>query len=128
MACQSREVNNLDEETAFIGGLFIDCDIPKEKQYLLKYFRSDLQQQFVRYMLQFGTTVRFVDHTGYYCSERWLKVLKAKMIKLEATYDKAKKDFDFETVAQIEMGKYHVGSRRKRVLAKRRSNQEFQAD
>lgn len=110
MECPNKEVNTLDEETAFIGGLFINCDIPKEKQYLLKYFTSDIQRQFIRYMLQFGNAVRFVDHTGYYCSERWLKMLKARMRKLETIYDQAKKDFDFETVAEIEMGKYHVGS------------------
>lgn len=106
----SPKTNSLDEEAAFIGGLFIDCDIPKEKQYLLKYFTSDLQRQFLRYMLQFDNAVRFVDHTGYYCSDRWLKMLKARMRKLEAAYNQAKKDFDLETIAEIEMGKYNVGS------------------
>ena len=110
MACQSKNINNLDEEMAFVGGLFVNCDIPKEKQYLLKYFTSDLQKQFLRYLLQFQSTVRFVDHTGYYCSDRWLKMLKARMKKLETAYEKAKKDFDLETVAAIEMGKYDVGS------------------
>lgn len=109
MVSLSSPKGTLDEEAAFIGGVFFECDIPKEKQFLLKYFASDLQRQFLRYMLQFGNVVRFVDHTGYYCSDRWLKMLKAKMRKLEAVYDQARENFDLETIANIEMGKYDVG-------------------
>ena len=54
--------------------------------------------------------MRFVDHTGFYCSDRWLKMLKARMRKLEAAYEQAKKNFYLETVADIEMGNYDVGS------------------
>lgn len=103
-------VNNLDQEMAFIGGQFFDLDLPKEKRYLLKYFKSGIQQQFLRYMLMFGTCVRFTEHTGYHCSKRWLKMLKSRLRRLEAARIAAREAMDLETLTLIETGKYHVGS------------------
>ena len=103
-------VNNLDQEMAFIGGQFFESELPKERRYLLKYFKSDIQQQFLRYMLMFGSCVRFTEHTGYHCSKRWLKVLKSRLRQLEAAKKTARESMDLETLTLIETGKYHVGS------------------
>jgi len=93
-----------------ISGNFVDgnINVPKNKQYLLKYFQSDIQQQFVRYYLSFGSIEHFVDHTGEFCKRRWLEVLAVRFKKLESTLKEAKKNMDFTTVAEIESGNFVV--------------------
>jgi hypothetical protein len=98
----------LKKDLEFIAGDFFEVEIPKSKQYLWKYFTTDIQRQFVRYYLTFGSTERFVAHTGCFCRKRWLQLLVAKFKRLEATLKQAKESFDFETVAAIESGKYEL--------------------
>lgn len=95
-------------DLAIIGGDFIDQDLclPKNKQYLNHYFKTDLAQLFVRYYLVAGSIKYFVDHTGIYCQRRNLELLRVKINKLESTLKKARKDFDFEVVAEIESGNF----------------------
>ena len=56
-----------------IAGDFLTSKVPKAQQYLLKYFHTDSQQQFLVYYLQFADLKNrsakhlyqnFVDHTG----------------------------------------------------------------
>jgi len=110
--------NNFEDEGIFISGRFFYYNIPKEQKYLLKYFKNDLQKQFLRYVLCYRSVERFTDHTGYYCNPRWLAYLKLKLEKLETAYDTAKKNFDLETVAKIEKGKYRgIHAYGQRILA-----------
>jgi len=92
----------------FISGKFFDYTLPKELRYLQKYFKSEVQMQFLRYYILFGHTTRFVDHTGHAVSRRWLKKLKVKFISITESHQQAKKDFDLTKVAKIESGKYKV--------------------
>lgn len=91
-----------------ISGEFFDLDLPKEKQYLFKYFPTEIQQQFVRYYYLFGDYERFMEHTGWFCTNRWLRKLKARYDELTLIYDKAKKDMDFTTLAEIQNGKFKI--------------------
>jgi len=103
------DIQSLDKEMDFIGGRFFDSEIPADKQYLLKYFTTELQEQFVRFYLMFGHARRFVDHTGHYCSDRWIKLLKARYKYLEKSLQEAKDKGDFEKVAEIKSGKFKPG-------------------
>lgn len=93
-------------ELEFIAGNFFDYPLPKNKQYLYKYFKPEPQRQFVRYYLLFGNTTRYVEHTGSYCSKRWLFKLKQKLDYLESTLQKARADNDFSLVGEIESGRH----------------------
>lgn len=89
-----------------ISGNFFEMNVPKSKQYLLKYFKTDIQRQFVSYYLIFGNIDRFVEHTGLFCKKKWLKLLVDKFNALESKLKDSKDNLDFTTVALIESGKY----------------------
>jgi len=81
-------------------------NIPKEKKYLLKYFRKEIQKHFLQYYFVFGNYDNFVDHTGFYCQTKWLKILHKKLIDLEELYSNAKKNMDLDLLGKIEARKY----------------------
>jgi len=93
----------------FISGRFFDYDIPREKQYLLKYFTTELQIAFLKYALVFENTKSFKDHTGYYCSDRLKFRLLFRLRKLLSLHSEAKSTFTEEglnTLQLIESGQY----------------------
>ena len=59
---------------------------------------------FVRYFLDFGSYLHFVEHTGQYRSRRWLKRMSHRLQVLVAAYDQAKEQGDFEVMSEITMG------------------------
>jgi hypothetical protein len=93
-------------ELNFIAGKFFEIDIPKEKRYLLKYFRSPLQAQFVQYYFTFGSVLKFTEHTGYACNSYWRRDLLFRIKNLEALHAKAKAEMDLETLIIIETGEF----------------------
>lgn len=64
------------KESEFLAGRFADLPIPKPQRYILRYFRSELERQFLKYHLWIGDHARFTEHTGYFCQEKWLRILK----------------------------------------------------
>lgn len=90
----------------FLSREFENSEIPKDKKYLLKYFRKDIQQSFLKYFFIFGDFENFVDHTGIYCQKRWLSILHQKLIDLEAIHSTAKKNIDLDLLKKIESGKF----------------------
>jgi len=103
------------QDLEFISGEFFDIEVPKEKQYLLKYFQTDLQVAFVRYYLVFGTIRNFVDHTGHYCSERMLHKLQSKYRRLTEAHAAAKSELteeNMDLLERLESGKYRLTGKR----------------
>ena len=99
------------KDAELICGGFLDFEIPKEKLYLLKYFKNDLQRAFLRYYMVFGAVWNFTDHTGYYCSKRFCFKLARRYERLIKVYDDAKRTLSEEGMAlvhQIEVGKFHL--------------------
>jgi hypothetical protein len=94
------------KEALFLAGIFFDFYIPLEKKFLFKYFRSPLEQQFVRYYLCFGEFDNFVDHTGMFCQKRWLKILKKRIDKILSVHETFKKNFDLDKLREIDSGRY----------------------
>lgn len=93
-----------DSELKFVANH--EIAIPKEKLYLLKYFKTPVQQCFLSYYLLHGNYSRFAEHTGHKCSVRWLHAMRVKMTKIENVHTTAKKNFDLDFLADIENGKY----------------------
>jgi hypothetical protein len=94
-----------------ISGEFFEYEIPKEKRFLLKYFKTDLQMAFLRYYMLYETPMNFVDHTGHYCSKRMLFIFAARYKHLIKLYEQAKSDLSEESMHLIyllESGQYKI--------------------
>lgn len=85
--------------------------IPKNKKYLTKYFKTEVQRTFLAYFILFGTYENFVDHTGLYCQKRYLKILHDKMLLIEESHREAKQNLNLDILAEIENGKAKIFSR-----------------
>lgn len=102
------------KDLELLAARFLTCDLPKHKEYLRKYFTGPIQERLVVYYLTFpyddGNFKRFyqnfIDHTGIFCSERWVYLLIDRVKKVEARLARAEVDKDHETVALVRMGKY----------------------
>ena len=93
----------------FIAGKFEDLPIPKEQKYLLKYFKTDIQQAILRYYLVFGEMSCFIEHTGYYTTKSYLYRQEQKLQELMKVHAEAKSSMNFEDLWKIESGKYKIG-------------------
>jgi len=92
-------------EIQFLSGNYFDYEIPLDKNYLLKYFKTEIQLHFLKYFLKFSTRDKFIDRTGIYCTDRYLLSLERKYFKIEQLMEEAKKNFDFKLVEKINSGK-----------------------
>ncbi len=99
----------MNTELAFISGAIFDIELPKEMRYLYKYFKTDIQRQFLRYYYVYGNWTHFLDHTGLYCKVRWLYGLETRLKFIQNMHRKAKADFDLGTIALLESGKFKAG-------------------
>jgi hypothetical protein len=93
-------------DTLFLAGDFLGDCVPRDKQYLYRYFKTDLQKQFLRYMCVFDSLRYFTEHTGYVAQRRGLQVLNKKRQMIEAAHRDAKRRMDLELLEKIEKGKY----------------------
>lgn len=96
------------KDALFLAGVFFDYDIPREKQFLIKYFRSPLEKQFVRYYLCFGEIDNFVDHTGFFCQKRWVRILKKRIEKILSIREVYKNNFELDKLRELEEGRYDM--------------------
>lgn len=94
------------KDALFLAGVFFDFEVPKERQFLFRYFRTPLEQQLIKYYLCFGEIDNFVDHTGFFCQKRWLRILKKRIDKLISVYEEYKKNFELDKLRDIESGRY----------------------
>lgn len=100
-----------ERDAIIIGGLFLEDPIPRDKFWLLRYCKTDLQKHFMRYMVHVGTHYHFVEHTGYFMEVRYLKRILKRYKKLVAAHLAAKQNGDFDKLAEIEMGLYDLGNK-----------------
>lgn len=89
-----------------VSGNFLEDNIPHDKLWMCKYFKSEIQKRFLIYFLVFRIQYQFSRHTGIPCSLRYVKKMKKKFKILEKVHAKAKQEFDLDTLSQIEMGNY----------------------
>lgn len=80
--------------------------LPSDRKFLDKYFTTDIQGTFFRYIYVFGNYDNFQTHTGIFVSKRYMIRMYKEFYDLIDAYIKAKKDFDLNTVVKIEDGKF----------------------
>lgn len=97
-----------EKDLLFLSQEYENLSIPKNKKYLLKYFNTELQEAFLKYLLVFGDWKNFVEHTGLACQPRWMVKLEAKFFALETAHAQAKKEMDMKKLAEIERGKFKI--------------------
>ncbi|MHA1948707.1 MAG: hypothetical protein ACW99G_03075 [Candidatus Thorarchaeota archaeon] len=107
----------MKDDLAFISGDFFDRDIPKDRKYMLPYFDTEVQFQFLRYYLTFNSSIHFVNHTGYYISRRWRKRLRKRFLRVENAWAEANAlalEGDFDMLTKITDGKLGKDKDRKK--------------
>lgn len=97
----------MNDITFLAGDFLLDSyyDIPKELSWLSKYFKTEIQQQWLRYFLHNGNIDLFVQHTGCFVKKAHLKQLEIRYHKLIAKQNSAKNDFELEKLWEIKTGR-----------------------
>lgn len=103
-----------------IAGKFLDeveLDLG-DMQFFVFYFSEEAQRKFLCYYVIFGEMYKpgdiksffenFMDHTGIYCSLRWLYKMYFRYTSLKELYEKAREEADLSLLATIKSGKYAV--------------------
>jgi hypothetical protein len=90
----------------FFAGNFFEQEIPKDKAFLKKYFKSESQRAFLKYYLVFGDYSCFTAHTGQAANHSYLFKQEVKLKHLLEVHKQAKSNMDFDLVWKIESGKY----------------------
>lgn len=110
----------MSADLLLLGGEFIVGELPADKAWLNRYFRSDLTKRFVVYYVTFREQLSrmtlkdfcelFIDHTGFSCSMQLLCRIAKKVRELEEVVDQAEKTKDLALLAEIKLGKYNLGN------------------
>ena len=95
----------------FISGLFLSDCLPRDKQYLYRYFKTRIQRAYVRYVSVFGNHKFFVEHTGIPASNRSLQLLAVRLHIIEEAHRTAKSNLDLDALEQIEKGNFNLDGR-----------------
>jgi hypothetical protein len=98
----------MGNDLSYMAGDFAEPVIPKDKKYLFKYFKTDIQTIFLKYYMTYKTTSGFTNATGRKCTRQFLSKQRRKIEIVEAAHQKAKQEFDIELLWKIENGKYKV--------------------
>lgn len=93
---------SMDQE--LVAGDFLNRDLPKDQRYLEKYFRTDIQRQFLKYYLTFHSAKRFAEHTGRPIDPEWARRLVIKLDQITEAHQNARQQGDFEVLSDIEAG------------------------
>lgn len=93
-------------------------NIPKEKEYLRHYFKTDPEKAFVPYWICFSFIYFdkgeeffyncFLDHTGIAIPKNLLQSFISKIFFLEDLFKKAQDDMDFELIQKINTGNHEI--------------------
>ncbi len=89
---------------------FVNTKPAKEHSFLYKYFRKKIQKLAMEYFYVMGedNVYHFQDHTGYKASASFLCKQYFKFKSLISIYNKAKENFDFETLRNLDQGKIRI--------------------
>jgi len=75
--------------------------IPKEYQFLRRYFKTKAQRDFFDYYFVFRSTANFVAHTGLRIGASCISKLKNKFEWLWKEYHEAKSNLDLDTLSKL---------------------------
>lgn len=108
----------IDRDLQLIGGQFLDEPIENSKHWMKKYFKTKIQYQFLKYFYIFGSINQFINHTGFFCTLRYLKKLKKKYFLIEYCHGYFREKGDFENISKLESGKFKITKLKKYEKAK----------
>jgi len=100
-----------------VSGEFLKDILPKQDRYLLKYFKSEPQQRFLMYYLQFANLKdqspkrfyrNFIDHTGIHCTVRAIQKWTKRYHAIQDAMCNANERFDFETINRLKLGRFKI--------------------
>ena len=92
-----------------VGNQYIVDPVPAGKNYLCPYFKTEIRRAFIKYYIATdGDIWHFSEHTGYYCSMRYVKKMQKQLRHVEKAWQEAKDNFDIEVTANIKNGKYSL--------------------
>lgn len=100
-----------EQDSHFISGDYAEIEIPKKYQFLTRYFETEIQQVFLRYFWVFREWRSFVDHTGIYCGERYLRKQAERFQKLMDAHADATSILDEDHMRKLQIlteGKYKL--------------------
>jgi hypothetical protein len=84
---------------------FMHDQLPKEKRWMSRYFKTRTKRLFLKYFCAFGCSTRFCQHSGEICTKRYIKKMKRQFLNLTKKHEDARADFDLEALSRIETGK-----------------------
>ena len=100
------EIKTNPKDLLLLGRSWEYITLPSDRRFLEKYFTTDIQGVFFRYIYVFDDYVNFIDHTGFFVTKRYMQRLYKEFNELIESYTKAKKDFDLDMIVKIEDGKF----------------------
>lgn len=92
-------------DLAFVGLDIYSIILPKNKRFLMHYFKGQIELVFLNYYYYFQSTKNFIDHTGIVLSKKKLGDLKKLYHFLLYCKQKSAKDMDLEFLGNLELGK-----------------------
>ncbi len=99
------------EDLKFVAGKFEEVEIPKSHRFLFKYFTTAIQVSFVKYYWMFNNWYNFVDHTGTYCTERYLRkqedMFQTLMTVYKDNYGKLTAE-NMKAIQELNEGKFKI--------------------
>jgi hypothetical protein len=98
----------MENDLKLIRGDFLDMFLPKEKKFVLNYFKTNLARKIIMYYFVFNTIDNFVNHTGYFCDYVYLKRCMDKYKEIIKEHDSALKGLDFEKMEKIQNGSFKI--------------------
>ena len=87
---------------------FMRKPIPKGDAWMWKYFKTKTKRLFLKYFLIFGCSHRFRQHCGVPCTKRYIKKMQMQFRKIRETRDRAKAEFDLDTLEMVEKGRMRL--------------------
>jgi hypothetical protein len=87
-----------------VSGAFFEQEIPKDKQWLLKYYTTPIQVAWLRYFFAFGDTRCVSAHTGHPMTYRYNKRMRRRYRTLVAMEKEARSNMDFEKLWEVTSG------------------------
>ena len=101
----------MKEDHFFIAGNFSNVEIPKTHRFLTKYFKTKIQKIFLKYYWVTRDWKNFVDHTGYFCTERYLRDQAHMFNKLMEVFEMSSgklNESDMLVIQRLNEGKYKI--------------------
>lgn len=116
----------MGDDLKLIAAEFLDDNmIPKDRLWLLKYFKNESQRRFLSYYLDFHHLrddyspgyfyANFVSHTGIYGTSRVLQKWAKKLRDLLSMAESASSNFDLEALELLKSGRFRFSHARKKA-------------